>query len=136
MAYTDIDKSDEYFNTVLWTGDATTKDITGVGFQPDLVWAKKRSATGYHAWCDAVRGGTKTIFSNDTIVEETSATDWILSFASDGFGVNSAGNLNQSSATYVAWNWLADNTSGSSNTDGSITSTVSANTTSGFSIVS
>jgi hypothetical protein len=107
MAYTDIDKSDEYFNTVLWTGDATTKDITGVGFQPDLVWAKKRSATGYHAWCDAVRGGTKNIFSNDSIAEETSATDWILSFASDGFGVNSAGNLNQSSATYVAWNFLS-----------------------------
>jgi hypothetical protein len=135
MAYTDIDKSDEYFNTVLWTGDATTKDITGVGFQPDLVWAKKRSATGYHAWCDAVRGGTKNIFSNDSIAEETSATDWILSFASDGFGVNSAGNLNQSSATYVAWNFLASNTT-ASNTDGSITSTVSANTTSGFSIVS
>jgi hypothetical protein len=135
MAYTDIDKSDEYFNTVLWTGDATTKDITGVGFQPDLVWAKKRSATGYHAWCDAVRGGTKNIFSNDSIAEETSATDWILSFASDGFGVNSAGNLNQSSATYVAWNWLASNTT-ASNTDGSITSTVSASTTSGFSIVS
>jgi len=135
MAYTDIDKPSDYFNTVLWTGDGTTKDITGVGFQPDLVWAKKRSAAGYHAWCDVVRGGTKTIFSNASIAEETSAVDWILSFASDGFGVNSAGNLNQSSATYVAWNWLASNTT-ASNTDGSITSTVSANTTSGFSIVS
>jgi len=136
MAYTTIDKPDDYFNTITWTGDGTTKDITGVGFQPDLVWAKKRSAASYHAWCDVVRGGTKTIFSNANIAEETSAVDWILSFASDGFGVNSAGNLNQSSATYVAWNWLANNTSGSSNTDGSITSTVSANTTSGFSIVS
>ena len=136
MAYTDIDKPSDYFNTLTYTGDGTTKDITGVGFQPDLVWAKKRSATGFHAWCDSVRGGTKNIFSNSTNAEETSATDWILSFASDGFGVNSAGNLNQSSVTYVAWNWLADNTSGSSNTDGSITSTVRANTTSGFSIVS
>jgi len=135
MAYTDIDKPSDYFNTITWTGDGTTKDITGVGFQPDLVWAKKRSASGYHAWCDVVRGGTKTIFSNANIAEETSAVDWILSFASDGFGVNSAGNLNQSSATYVAWNWLASNTT-ASNTDGSITSTVSANTTSGFSIVS
>ena len=135
MAYTTIDKPTDYFNTITWTGDGTTKDITGVGFQPDLVWAKKRSASGYHAWCDVVRGGTKTIFSNANIAEETSAVDWILSFASDGFGVNSAGNLNQSSATYVAWNWLASNTT-ASNTDGSITSTVSANTTSGFSIVS
>ena len=131
-----INKPDTYFNTVLWTGDGTTKNITGVGFQPDLVWAKKRSATGFHAWCDSVRGGTKNIFSNSSGAEETNATDWILSFASDGFGVNSAGNLNQSAATYAGWNWLADNTSGSSNTDGSITSTVSVNTTSGFSIVS
>jgi len=130
-----INKPDTYFNTVLWTGDGTTKNITGVGFQPDLVWAKKRSATGFHAWCDSVRGGTKNIFSNSSGAEETSATDWILSFASDGFGVNSAGNLNQSAATYVGWNWLASNTT-ASNTDGSITSTVSANTTSGFSIVS
>ena len=135
MAYTDIDKPSDYFNTLTYTGDGTTKDITGVGFQPDLVWAKKRSATGFHAWCDSVRGGTKNIFSNSTGAEETSATDWILSFASDGFGVNSAGNLNQSAATYVGWNWLASNTT-ASNTDGSITSTVSANTTSGFSIVS
>jgi hypothetical protein len=130
-----INKPDTYFNIVLWTGDGTTKNITGVGFQPDLVWAKKRSATGFHAWCDSVRGGTKNIFSNATNAEETNATDWILSFASDGFGVNSAGNLNQSAATYASWNWLGSNTT-ASNTDGSITSTVSANTTSGFSIVS
>jgi hypothetical protein len=130
-----INKPDEYFNTITWTGDGTTKDITGVGFQPDWVWAKKRSATGFHALADSVRGGTKNIFTNSSGAEETSATDWILSFASDGFGVNSGGNLNQSSATYAAWNWLADNTSGSSNTDGDITSTVSVNQTSGFSIV-
>ena len=137
MSYTNgLDKPSDYFNTITWTGDGTTKDITGVGFQPDWVWAKKRSATGFNALADSVRGGTKNIFTNSSGAEETSATDWILSFASDGFGVNSGGNLNQSSATYVAWNWLADNTSGSSNTDGSITSTVSANTTSGFSIVS
>lgn len=135
MAYTTINKPNQYFNTVLWTGDGTTKNITGVGFQPDLVWAKKRSATGFHAWCDAVRGGTKNIFSNSDAIEETSATDWILSFVSDGFGVNSAGNLNQSTATYVAWNWLA-NGAGVSNTAGTISSTVSANQTAGFSIVS
>jgi hypothetical protein len=135
MAYSSIVKPTDYFNTVLYTGDGTTKDITGVGFQPDWVWAKKRSATGFHALADSVRGGTKNIFTNSTGAEETSATDWILSFASDGFGVNSGGNLNQSSATYVAWNWLAANGT-ASNSDGSITSTVSANTTAGFSIVS
>jgi hypothetical protein len=135
MAYSSIVKPTDYFNTVLYTGDGTTKDITGVGFQPDWVWAKKRSATGFHALADSVRGGTKNIFTNSTGAEETSATDWILSFASDGFGVNSGGNLNQSSATYVAWNWLAANGT-ASNSNGSITSTVSANTTAGFSIVS
>jgi len=130
-----INKPTDYFNTVLYTGNGSTQSITGVGFQPDWVWIKQRGGTTWHQLYDSVRGVTKALASNDTFQEDTRATG-LTAFGSDGFTVGSDNNANGSSNTYVAWNWLADNTSGSSNTDGSITSTVSANTTSGFSIVS
>jgi len=135
MAYTDIDKPDEYFNTKLYTGNGSTgHSITGVGFQPDWVWIKERnSSVSYHLY-DSVRGATKRLESDNTDAESTAGT-FLTSFDSDGFTLGSNGGLNGSSDTYVAWNWLASNTT-ASNTDGSITSTVSANTTSGFSIVS
>jgi hypothetical protein len=82
---------------------------------------------------DAVRGVTKEISSNDTGTEETVAQG-LTTFGSAGFTVGTDGSYNTSSATYVGWQWAA-NGSGSSNTDGSITSTASANTTAGFSIV-
>ena len=128
-----INKPDEYFNTVLYTGNGSTQSITGVNFQPDFNWIKHRNGTSWHTLTDSVRGISKNLFSNETNAEVTNALR-ILSFDSDGLTVGN--DVNNSGNTYVAWNWLADNTSGSSNTDGSITSTVSANTTSGFSIVS
>ena len=125
----------DYFNTVLWTGDGTTsRDITGVGFQPDWVWYKKRSAAFDHNLFDAVRGAGKSLESSSTAAEFTSS-DRLNGFVSDGFNVGNNSGVNASSATYVAWNWKADG-SGASNTDGTITSTVSANQKSGFSIVS
>ena len=135
MAYTDIDKPSDYFNTVLYTGNGSTQSITGVGFQPDWVWLKQRNTTRSHWLFDIVRGATERLHSDDTNAEATESTT-LTSFDSDGFTLGSGTGVNQSSGTYASWNWLADNTSGSSNTDGSITSTVSANTTSGFSIVS
>jgi len=135
MAYTDIDKPSDYFNTVLYTGNGSTQSITGVGFQPDWVWLKQRNTTRSHWLFDIVRGATERLHSDDTNAEATESTT-LTSFDSDGFTLGSSTGVNQSSGTYASWNWLADNTSGSSNTDGSITSTVSANTTSGFSIVS
>ena len=127
--------SDENFNTVLWTGTGATNNITGVGFQPDFTWIKRRSASEHHWLTDAVRGVTKGLYSNLTNAEAT-RTDQIQSFDSDGFtlGVDGAGYTNASGSTYVGWNWKA-NGSGSSNTDGSITSTVSANQDAGISIV-
>ena len=125
----------DYFNTVLWTGDGTTsRDITGVGFQPDWVWYKKRSAAFDHNLFDAVRGAGKSLESSSTAAEFTSS-DRLNGFVSDGFNVGNNSGVNASSATYVAWNWKADG-SGASNTDGTITSTVSANQKAGFSIVS
>ena len=132
----------DYFQTVLYTGNNTDGHaITGVGFQPDWVWIKDRDTTASHAAFDAVRGvsgGNGFLIPNNTDTEgQGGATNTLVSLDSDGFTldddtedqrVNFAGG-------YVAWCWKA-NGSGSSNTDGSITSTVSANTTSGFSIVS
>jgi hypothetical protein len=123
----------EYFNTVLYTGNGSTQNITGVGFQPDWVWAKSRSSADANFILDAVRGATNNLYTNGTAAEFTQNT--VTAFNADGFSVGSQANgVNTSSATYVAWNWKA-NGAGVSNTDGSITSTVSANTDAGFSIV-
>ena len=135
-----IDDGSQYFNTVLYTGTgADGKAVTGVGFQPDWLWIKKRSGSGTHVLSDSTRGANKQLFSNLTDAEQTS-TDFVASFDSDGFTVNDSavgtGDVNYTSGgTYVAWNWLANGGTTSSNTDGSITSTVQANTTAGFSIV-
>jgi len=135
MAYTTINKSSLHFNTVTYTGNGSTQNITGVGFQPDLVWAKRRSADGWHFWTDAVRGAGKVVYSNRTDAEftDTDSSD-INSFLSDGFSVGSNADINGNGQTHVGWNWKA-NGAGSANTDGTINSTVSVNTTAGFSIV-
>ena len=133
MAYTTINKSTDYFNTKLYTGNGSTQSITGIGHQPDLVWTKGRNDTYSQMWVDAVRGGTKYIYSNTTVAEATNANA-ITSFISDGYNIGSFGTLNDNSQAYVSWNWKA-NGAGSANTTGSINSTVSVNTTSGFSIV-
>jgi hypothetical protein len=129
-----IDKPDLHFNTLTWTGDgSSSRDITGVGFQPDLVWGKCRNSAVSHAIYDSVRGASNLLSSNSTSAEGSNPA--LNAFISDGFTVNSDSYLNLNANTYVGWNWKAGGTA-VSNTDGSITSSVSANTTSGFSIVS
>ena len=132
MAYTTINKSTDYFNTKLYTGNGSTQTISGVGHQPDWTWAKVRSEVGSHRLADAVRGNTKYLFSNGTDAEATDSTN-ITSWNSDGFALGN-GSINENTRTYASWNWKA-NGAGSANTTGSINSTVSVNTTSGFSIV-
>ena len=135
MAYTTINKSTDYFNTKLYTGTGSSNALTGVGFQPDFTWIKSRSNSYSHTFTDAVRGLTKVIASNNANAEYTSTTE-ITSFDSDGFTVGTDAGVNNSSSTFASWNWKA-NGQGSSNTNGTINSTyTSANTTSGFSIVS
>ena len=130
-----INKPTDYFNTLLHTGDGTDgRAITGVGFQPDWCWFKARSTAYENQVYDVVRGATKRLVTNDTTAEGTQ-TNGLQSFDSDGFTVGNGNGTNVNAVTYASWNWLAGGTA-SSNTDGSITSTVSANTTSGFSIVS
>ena len=134
MAFTTINKGSSYFNTVLYTGAGTTQSITGVGFKPDFVWLKARSyATGSNLLQDIVRGSTKTLFSNATNAE-TTFVNGLTSFNSDGFSIGTqGGGFNENTYTYVSWNWLGANTT-VSNTQGTITSTVSVNQTSGFSV--
>ena len=131
-------KGSEYMNAVLYTGTGSPLSVTGVGFKPDWVWAKKRSATDDHVTSDALRGVQKDLTPNSTAAEATN-TNGLQSFDSDGFSIGSGSGSGvwggNSGATYVAWNWKASNAAGVTNTAGSITSTVSANTTSGFSIV-
>jgi len=135
MAYTTINKPSDYFNTKLYTGDGTSSNaITGVGFQPDLTWIKPRSDASLHFIVNSF-DETKFLQSQSTSAELDATTDFV-SLDSDGFTVKNTNDwTNKNSSTYASWNWLAGGT-GVSNTDGSITSTVSANTTSGFSIVS
>ncbi len=135
MAYTTINKSTDYFNTKLYTGNGSSSyAITGVGHQPDFVWIKKRDGTVNHLLHDSIRGVTKLLVSNTNAAEDTN-TNILNSFDSDGFTVGSNSASNDNNGPFASWNWKA-NGSGSANTDGSISSTVSANTTSGFSIVS
>jgi hypothetical protein len=127
----------EYFNTVLYTGNGSTQSITGVGFQPDWTWVKARSQPYSHAIVDSVRGVSRPLRSNGTDAEYFESGKSVYQFNSDGFSVSEPtgfGSVNENTTTYVAWNWKA-NGAGVSNTDGTITSTVSANTDSGFSIV-
>jgi len=137
MAYTTINKSTDYFNTKLYTGNGSASDrtITGVGFQPDFLWNKSRSNTYNHYIFDVLRG-TNMISSNTTQGQEDKSPQF-SAFTSDGFTIrNDAGSLaiNASGVTFANWCWKA-NGAGSANTDGTINSTVSANTTAGFSIV-
>jgi hypothetical protein len=136
MAYTTINKGSSYFNTVLYTGNGATQSITGVGFQPDWVWIKNRSNAVSHCITDAVRGTNLQLASNSTGGDQ-STTDGITSFNSNGFSLGAGTqqySSNTNAQTYASWNWLGANTT-ASNTSGTITSTVSANTTAGFSIV-
>jgi hypothetical protein len=128
-----INRGDDYFQVVTYTGNGSTNTITGLRFQPDFVWIKGRSGATDHALYDAVRGTTKDLVSNSTAAETTQSTG-LTSFNSDGFTLGALSKVNTNAATYVAWCWKA-NGAGSSNTSGSITSTVSVNTTAGFSIV-
>ena len=128
-----INKPNTHFNPVLYTGNNTSQSITGVGFQPDWVWLKERNGTESHNLYDSVRGIYKRL-SSDTTGAEYSSNTQLTSFDSDGFSVGSSDAINDTGNSMVGWNWKAGGTA-SSNTDGTITSSVSANTTAGFSIV-
>ena len=129
-----------HFQSALYTGTTGAQDITFSGnsdLAPDWLWFKARSAASNHFLFDKVRGALKKIESDRTAAEATS-TGSMTAFGTDGFSLGDGGSANDingvSGTTYVAWGWAAGNSAGSSNSDGSITSTVTANTTAGFSV--
>jgi len=131
-----INKSTDYFDISTWT--ATTSAISNLGFSPDWVWIKSTDSANGHILFDTIRGANERLSSASSAAEST-RTDELMSFDSNGYTLGSSGNTNDTNpfnASYVGWSWRGSDSSAVSNTDGSITSTVSANTTSGFSIVS
>jgi len=137
MAYTTITDPSAYFQSLLYTGNSSTQSVTFDGnsnLQPDWVWTKCRSNTSDHFLFDTNRGVHKNIHSNDTAAEVDNSNS-LTSFDSDGFSMGNVGGMNFNSQTYVGWGWKANGGTTASNTDGTITSTIQANTTAGFSIV-
>jgi hypothetical protein len=118
----DDDTPQDYFEAVTYTGNGTGQSITGIGFQPDLVWVKKRSASGNHFLVDSVSGANKELNSNNTAAQVNN-TGGIQSLNPTSFTVGIDGGVNGSSETYVAWCWKAGGapTADNSNTSGAMT---------------
>ena len=140
MAYTNIDDPSAYFQTLLWTGnDVDGRALTNDGnsdLQPDLVWLKNRNVGYNHFLVDSSRG-TSVYLSSNTTTADTTWTNLVESFDTDGFTVGDDGSQvpNHTGNTFVAWQWKANGGTTSSNTNGTITSTIQANTDAGFNIV-
>jgi len=130
-----VTKPSTVMDVKLYTGNGSTQTISGLGFSPDLVWIKARSAAYNHDLTDSVRGATKSLYTSLTQGEATDAGA-LTAFNSDGFSVGSTGTVNGNSVTFAAWCWDAGSST-VTNTQGSITTTVSvrANATAGFSAV-
>ena len=134
MAYTSINKSSLNFTNKLFTGNNTSGHaITGVGFQPDMVWFRNRSSQQNWRAFDVIRGATYRLVPNEGSVNAAEAQQ-LQAFGADGFTVGADGSVNGNTEAMSAYCWKAGG-SASANTDGSINSTVSVNTTAGFSIV-
>ncbi len=130
------EQPDDHFNTVLYSGTGSTRSVTGVGFQPDFIWIKRRDSGANHALYDSTRGGTNALKSN-VATHEAQYGDAVITFQTDGFqiaGTNVSG-VNGSSQTFSSWNWKLNGGTTATNNDGNVTSTVQANTASGTSIV-
>ena len=129
----------KHFDVTLYTGSNGTQEISTLNFQPDWLWFKRRDGTNWNALFDSVRGRAVGLASNKTNSEYTSsASEDLVSFDNDGFtvGANSNwGSVNGSGHSIVTWAWNGGGTT-VTNTDGTISAQVRANTTAGFSIVS
>ena len=129
----------ENFKVIAYTGSGGSQSITGVGFKPDWIWIKNRNDTNGHILQDSTRGVGKTLFSHLTSAESGNSGDLITSFDTDGFTVNenfsgstTNESTNKSGNTYIAWCWKFNGGITSSNTDGTITSTVQSNRNAGI----
>jgi hypothetical protein len=135
---TSTTQANDYFDISLYTGNGTSQSITGLGFQPDFIWFKGRNTVTNHAALDAVRGRSKILFPSLPDAEATSSTtsNDLVSFNANGFSVGipeQSGSINTNGTNVVAWCWNAGGST-VTNTSGTISAQVRANTTSGFSI--
>ena len=134
-AQTDSNFPGKQFNTVIYTGTGSTRSVSNLNFQPDLLWLKCRSIAQSARLIDSNRGVSKTLTPADTQVQGTE-TNGVTSFDSDGFTIGSAtGGFNTSSATYVAWAWRCNGGTTSSDSSGDITVTRQTNSAAKFSIL-
>ena len=130
-------QSDDYFNTVLYTGGSSGQGITGVGFKPDWTWIKSTSHASSHVLTDSSRGVTESLFS-DTTGAESTLSGGVTAFGTDGFTLGTEGTVNTNTRKYVAWNWKANGgtaTATISESGNNPAAVVQANPTAGFSIV-
>ena len=128
-----LSTANQGFDAIAYTGTGSTQAISGLAFQPDLVWIKNKNAAGSHDLYDSVRGADKVI-NSDANHAEYNGSGRLTSFNSNGFSLGSQPAVNINGGPFIAWCWKAGG-SASSNTNGTITSSVSANTTYGFSVV-
>ena len=137
---------EDTFNTLIYDGNNSSQSITGLGFQPDLLWIKQRHGTNPHGLWDSTRGAGKLLVVNTTAAETGNAGDFVGSFDEDGFEVNrnyltytthdtTNYGVGDTADKYIARAWKVDGGNTSSNTDGTITSTVQVNADAGISIV-
>ena len=104
MAYTTIDKHNLHYKTHLFSGNGSSNAQTGIGFQPDIVWFKNRSTTDSHSFYDSVRGATKRLKSDTNEIESTQSNG-LTAFGTDGFTVGDHGGVNGNGNNIVSWNW-------------------------------
>jgi hypothetical protein len=131
---TETTQANKYFDATAYSGTGSSQTVVNSGsMQPDFVWIKQRNSTEWNSLADSIRGTDKQLFSNSTNAEQTNST-FLTAFASNGFTVDTSSATNASGSTYIGWQWKGGGT-GVTNTDGSITSTVSANTSAGFSVI-
>ena len=133
-AQTDDNFPQKLFSPLLYTGTGSTNALTGLGFQPDLTWIKERGGANDHKLTDSTRGVTKSLESNTTAGEATDSNG-LTAFGSDGFTVGSDAVYNNSSDTYVAWNWRANGGTTAANSVGGTSSVTQVDPSGGFSIV-
>jgi hypothetical protein len=139
MAYTTIDDPSAYFQTLLYTGNATGRSLDNTGnsdLKPDWIWVKKRANDAQnHTATDSTRGVANILFQDGTDAE--SATQLVTEFRTNGFGINTNALINDNTDTYVAWQWKANGGTRTTNAESGNNPAggYQANTTAGFSIV-
>jgi hypothetical protein len=106
-----ITKPSNYFDAKTYTGNGSTQGITGLNFQPALVWLKDRTSANSHGLFDAVHGVTKYLRSNSSAPEVTDANS-LTAFNTNGFSLGNSLTFNASGNSYIAWNWKEDPAAG------------------------